>query len=175
MAIQVKVTSIDALESFRASLIVFLTKAHQALDEVGDEVHRTKLWLQNDQRLHWEGELRRRRRTLDQAQQELLSARLAELRATTSAQQAAVLKAKRAVAEADDKLHVIKLWNRDFETTSDPLMRKLQSLRYFLDHDLPKAIAYLVQAQKTLETYTMTPPPAAPTIPPTGQPNEPET
>lgn len=173
MATQVKVTSIDALESFRASLIVFLTKAHQSLDEVGDEVRRTRLWLQNDQRLHWEGELRRRRRTLDQAQQELLSARLAELRSTTSAQQTAVLKAKRAVADAEDKLRTVKLWNRDFESTSDPLLRKLQSLRFFLDHDMPKAIAYLMQAQKTLETYTMTPTPGTPTVPST-EPKTPE-
>jgi hypothetical protein len=32
-------------------------------------------------------------------------------------------------------------------------------LRYFLDHDMPKALAFLVQAQKTLEAYTEIPAP----------------
>ena len=61
MSEQVKVTSIDALEAFRANLIVFLTKAHQSIDEVSDAIRRTRNWVQHDQRVHWEGEIRRRR------------------------------------------------------------------------------------------------------------------
>jgi hypothetical protein len=165
MADQVKVTSIDALESFRASVIIFLTKAHNAVDDVTDEVRRKRMWLQNDQRLHWEGELRRRRRILDLAVQELMTARLSNLRDNISAQENAVRKAKHAVAEAEDKLRAIKRWTRDYDHYSEPLTKKLESLRQFLDYDMPKAIAYLLQAQKTLEAYTesapkiTTPPP----------------
>lgn len=156
MAEQVKVTSIDALETFRAALIVFMTTAHRSVDEAGDEVRRARHWIQNDQRLHWEGEARRRHRMLDMAKAELFSAKLSGLRETTAAQENAVLKAKRAFAEAEEKLQNIKAWNRNYDGCVDPLIKRLEGLRHFLDHDLPKAVAYLVQAQRTLVAYTET-------------------
>jgi hypothetical protein len=153
MAEQVKVTSIDALEAFRANLIVFLTAAHRSVDEVRDEVRRTRQWIQTDQRVHWEGQARKWRRALAQAEQELISAKLSALRDSTTMQENAVLKAKRALSEAEEKLRVVKIWNRDFDGRSDPLIKRLESLRQFLDFDMPKAISYLVQAQRTLEAY----------------------
>ncbi|HEV7866998.1 MAG TPA: hypothetical protein VGO90_04915 [Chthoniobacteraceae bacterium] len=156
MAEQVKVTSIDALQSLRSSLIVFLTSAHRSVDEVLDEVRRVRVWLQNDQRMHWEGQVRKWRKTLDQAQQELMSARLSGLRDSTTAQQNAVLKAKRALAEAEDKLRAVKRWNRDYDSHADPLTKRLESFRHVLDHDMPKGLSYLLQAQKTLEAYAET-------------------
>ena len=50
MAEQAKVTSLHALESFRADLIVFISEAHRAVDEVGDEVRRTRYWIQKQRR-----------------------------------------------------------------------------------------------------------------------------
>ena len=159
MATQVKVTSIDALEAFRANLIIFLTQAHRSVDEVHDEVRRLRHWLQQDQRMFWEGQARKWRKTLDQAQQELMSARLSALRDSTSAQEMAVLKAKRALTEAEEKLRKVKLWNRDFDSQADPLIKRMDGLRHLLDYDLPKALAYLVQAQRTLDAYTEIPAP----------------
>ncbi len=165
MAAQVRVTSIEALETFRAHLIVFITQAHISVDEVSDEVRRTRAWIQNDQRTHWEGEIRRRRKLLDQAQQELLSAKLSGLRDRTATQELAVMRTKRAVAEAEDKLRIVKVWNRDYDHRSEPLVKGLDSLRHLLDVDLPKALAYLVQAQKTLESYAAGPAPTAAPLP----------
>ena len=165
MAEQAKVTSIEALELFRAELIIFADKAHCSLDEVGDEVRRTRAWLQNDQRTRWEGEIRRRKRVLDQAEQELLSAKLSNLRENISAQQNAVRKARSALAEAEEKLRCVKRWNRDFEQTAEVLVRRFEGLRHYLNHDLMKAISFLLQAQRTLEAYAETgaPPPPSPT------------
>ena len=73
------VTSLEALESFRANLILYVSKARPALEEVSAEVLRTKLWLENDQRVHWEGQFRRRAKALEQAQQALSSARMSSL------------------------------------------------------------------------------------------------
>ena len=157
---QVKITSIDALEDFRAHLILFLTKASRSVNEVLDEVNRTRFWIQNDQRMHWEREFRRRTKVLEQAEQELMSARLSGLRQTTSIQQAAVLKAKRSLAESEEKRRMVKRWNRDFDACADPLTKKLESIRAFLDQDLPKGVSYLANAQKTLEAYTQVPAPS---------------
>src|SRR5512140_3498669 len=107
-----QVTSLEALESFRSHLIVYLSQARPALEEVSAEVMRTRIWLESEQRTHWENQLRRRMKTLEQAQQALFSSRLGALRHETAAEQMAVHRAKRAVEEADAKLRVIKKWNR---------------------------------------------------------------
>lgn len=153
---QARVSSVDALEAFRASLILFLERARRSLDEVSDEVRRTRLWLQNEQRIKWEGELKRRRKILDQAEEELLAARISSLREAKSAQQAAVHRARHAVSEAEGKLRTIKGWRGNFENAVELPLRRLESLRNHLDEEVPKAIAHLVQLIRTLDAYVET-------------------
>ncbi len=160
MTNQAKITSVEALGAFRSSLIVFLTKSREALDSAGDEVRRVRQWVISDQKLRWEGELRRRSRLLDLAQQEYFSARLSGLRDSTTTQEQAVAKAKQAVAEAEEKLRNVKRWARDFEPLIEPLAKKMQGLRQVLDGDMPHALAYLMKAQSVLEAYAETAPAA---------------
>jgi len=161
MANQARVTSTDALESFRASLIVFLGKARRSVDDVGDDVRRTRQWLQHDQRVLWEGELRRRTKALQQAQQELTSVQLASHQESALlARHAAVNKAQRAVSEAEERIRKVKTWSQNFDNRADPIVKRLESLRQVLDQDMPKAISYLAGAQRTLEAYADTPAPA---------------
>ena len=162
MAIQARVTSTDALESFRASLIVFLGKAERCVDDVGDEVRRTRVWVQHDQRVHWDGEVRRRTKLLDQAQQDLLSVKMGgHNEAALQVRQAALNKARRALDEAEGKIRTLKRWAQGFDSSVDPSLKKLESLRQYLANDLPKAIAYLANAQKILEDYSSSQAPAA--------------
>lgn len=150
---QAKITSLDALERFRSNLILFLEKAHRAVDEVGDEIRRTRQWLQNEARAHWDLEFRKRTKVLDEARTTLLAGRMSNLRDSTAAQEEAVRRATRALHEADEKRRAVKQWNRNFEGRAAPLSKGMDGLRFFLDHDLPKALAFLVQAQKTLDDY----------------------
>jgi len=156
MADQAQVTSIDALERFRSDLINFMHAANQSVDEASDEVRRVRHWLQDTQRVHWENEMRKRKRILDQAEAELFAAKLSALRDSSAAQQQAVRKAKAAYEEAERKLRAVKKWNRDFEEKADPLVKGLNGMREFIDHDMPHALAFLVQAQRTLEDYAET-------------------
>lgn len=155
MADQAKITSLDALETFRANLIVFVDKAHRSVDQVGDDVRRMKSWIE-EQRLVWEREIRRRDRILGEAKQELLRARLSGLRDSTLVQEEAVRKAKRALEAAEAKLENVKRWTRDYDHRLAPLVKRMESLLHLLDYDMPKAIAYLVQAQRTLDAYAGT-------------------
>ncbi len=171
MTNQVRVTSIDVLESLRSALIIFLTKSRRSLDDARDDARRTRTWIQHDQRFHWEGQVRQRQKKLDQAEQELLSAKLSGLRDNLVLQQNAVRKAKEALVEAEKKLRAVKRWARDFDNAADPLLKRLEGLRQYLDFELPEAIAYLVRAQQTLEAYTEGPAPeAAPVAPPAETP-----
>ncbi|MEO6052425.1 MAG: hypothetical protein ABIP97_00280 [Chthoniobacterales bacterium] len=154
MADQAKITSLDALESFRASLILFVHKTRASVEEVSSEIRRTGAWVQTEQRLHWEGEIRRRRKAHDQAQQELLSARISSIRGDLTLQTAAVRKTKQALDDAENKMRSVKRWTRDFEPAVAAPSKKLDSVRQLLDHEMPKAIAYLLETQKILEGYT---------------------
>ncbi len=153
MSTQAKVTSIDALDAFRAALVIFVTKARTAVDNVRDKVKRTRNWLQHDQRMHWEGEIRRRQRKLDQAKQELYSARLTKMTETITMREAVVRKTKAAVDEAELKLRNVKKWNQNFDAAADPLMKKLDGFKEFLDHEMPDAITFLYRASEILTAY----------------------
>ncbi len=171
MPTEARVRSLDDLEAFRSSMIVFLTKARRNVEQVGEEVKRTRIWLMNDQRVHWTEQLRKRMRMLDQANAELMTARLSHFQKNISAQEQAVRKAKAAVAQAQEKLENVKRWNRDFDRTADPLTRKLDTLRHFLENVIPEGVSQIGQLHRLLETYTergpapSTPPPASGTEP----------
>ncbi len=147
------VTSLDALEAFRSSLIIYLTKSRPTLDEVSSDLLRMRVWLQDDQRTFWEQQVRRRARVLEQAEQALFGARLSNLRETTDAEQVAVQRARRALQEAEDKLKRVKHWSREFDSRIEPLGRQLETLRNVLAIDMPNAVAFLAQAIRTLSDY----------------------
>ena len=153
MSAQAKVTSLDALESLRASIIVFSSRAQSIVDQVTDEIRRTRSWVQQEKRRHWDLEVKRRDRVLAQAKQELLSAKLVGTLDNLSAQQATVRKAREALEEAELKLRQVKRWMRDFDHAAEPLAKALDSFRSMLAHDLPQGTAFLRQAQITLADY----------------------
>jgi vacuolar-type H+-ATPase subunit E/Vma4 len=154
-----KLTSLEALESFRTSLIIYLEKALRVLDEINDEVLRTKFWVQNERREHWEREVRRCAREFEQRQQELFSARLSTMREPSPAEHLAALKAKRALDDATARLNLVKKWERQYENRVEPLAREADKLRDFLHSHMGKAVAYLAQATTTLSDYAELSPP----------------
>jgi hypothetical protein len=153
MADRARVTSVEALESFRASLILFLSKARPTLEEAGHEVTRLRQWLESDRRPYWDNQWRRRMRQLEEAEQALFSARLTPHQEATAAQSQAVRRAKSAVEEAELKRSRVRQWARDFENRTDPLRRQLGLMQGFLTTDMGRAVAYLGQVIQTLEAY----------------------
>ncbi|MDZ4404944.1 hypothetical protein [Prosthecobacter sp.] len=160
MADQARISNLDAIEAFRSALIVFISKTRQALDTAQDAVKKTRAWLQTEQPAFWASQIRARQKRLDQANAELMSARMSEFVETPAAQQMAVRKARAALEEAQAKMDRTKLWARDYDRTVDPLSRKLDSLRDFIDSDLVLAVAHLVELQKIIEAYNGAPAPA---------------
>jgi chromosome segregation ATPase len=148
-----KVTSLEALEAFRASLIVYLAKAARALDEVSDDVVRTRLWVQTDRREYWEHEVRRRTKVFEEKHQEYFRARMSTLRQATQAEQAAAHKARRALEDAEARLTRVKKWSRQYENRVEPLAKDVDRLRDFLTAHMSRAVSYLSEAIKTLSAY----------------------
>ncbi len=154
MAEKAQITSVEAIEAFRAKLIVFLGQARPVLEEAGGELTRMRLWLQNDQRTFWEHELRRRERRLEEAKQELFNATMSSLPTGTAALlQVTVQRAQRAVHEVEARLGCLKKWDRELENRAAPLMKQTEQLQGFLVTDMTRAVAYLDQSLKALDAY----------------------
>ena len=169
-----KVTSLEAIEAFRSRLIIYRDKAGRVLDEVGEDITRTRVWLQSDRVTFWEGQIRKRQKNLEMRQQELFSAQLSGMRDASFVQQQAVQRARRSISEAEGKLHIVKQWSRQYDQRVEPLGKQVEKLRHNLIHDLGHAIAFLAEVTKTLAEYTeMTPAGSAPKPPPP-PPTEPE-
>ncbi len=153
---QAQVRSFDVVEGFRSSLIVYLSQARPALEEVSADVLRLRMWLENDQRTFWENQIRLRSKVLEQAQQALFSSRLGMLRRESAAEQMAVHRAKRALEEAEAKLRMVRRWTRDFEARVQPLVKQMEKLQTFFSNDMVKAVSYLTQTLNTLAAYAET-------------------
>jgi uncharacterized pyridoxal phosphate-containing UPF0001 family protein len=153
MADRAHVTSVDAVESFRASLIVFQSRARVILEEACDEVVRAKMWVQIDRRRYWMAEARRRRQALEKARADLSSARFSQFQESTTLHLMAVQRAERAEREARAKMAVLKKWDRELENRTDPFLKQVTQLQWFMAGDMGRAVAYLAQVVRTLEAY----------------------
>jgi hypothetical protein len=153
MSERAQVNSVEAIEVFRAKLLVFMSKARAAVEEVTDEARDTRVWLEHDRRGFWEKESRRRARDLEQAEQELFNARLSNLRTHTAAQFMAVERARSALRVAEEKRDLVKRWAREFENRAEPLAKEVEQLLTFLTTDLVKAAAYLGSVVRILDAY----------------------
>ena len=153
MADEAKVRSVDSLEYFRSSLIVFLSKARKAVSHAEDGVKRARYWVEQEQHTHWMQEHKKRSRKLAQAVQELMTAKMSSFKDTVMLQERAMRRAKQEVEEAEIKLKCIKRWAREFDRTFDGSVKGLAHLREFLEHDLVRGVAWLEQALRTLASY----------------------
>ena len=145
--------SVAALESFRAALLVFLTHARASVDEARGDVLRTRLWLENDQTRHWENQLRVRGLVLERAQAEMFGARMSKFGGDVQEKQAAVRRAKLALAEAEEKMKLLKKSERELDHDSEPLLKQVEKLQGFLSGDMGLAVVQLNEFIKVLEAY----------------------
>jgi hypothetical protein len=173
MAEQARITSVEAVADFRASLITYLDRAKASVDEIHDEVLRTRVWLQTDRLNFWQMEHRRRLRKLEEAEAELFTARVGNLREPTAAQQMAVRRAREAVREAEERLTLIKRWTRDYDSRVEPLARNADKLRDLLAVDMERAVQFLNGVIESLDAYQRTTLASAPAPAPPSNPPEP--
>ena len=148
-----KVTSLEAIEDFRAKLVVYRDKARRVLDEVDHDVTRSRVWIENERPNYWQNQIRLRTRTLEQCQSELFSAELSGLRDSSYVQKAAVQKARQSISDAEEKLKITGQWARLFDHRVETPARQVEQLRQLLDHDLGKAVMWLNELIKSLGAY----------------------
>jgi len=167
MADSANITSTEAIDSFRANLILYLSKARPTLDEIGSEVSRIRNWVQTEQMENWSRELKKRGRALEDARAAVFSAKLSSFRETASAEQLALTKAKNAYDEVEAKLRRVRRWSNDFDNKIDPLFKQLEKFNTLLADDLAQGVRYLTEIMRLLDDYTDTKAPSTQDIAPT--------
>lgn len=153
MADRAHILSSEALDRFRIALINYRERAAAALHEMGDEVRRTRNWVQQDRVPHWNQELHRRGRLLDDARQRLFSAELSALRDSAGEEKRQVLRWQEAVREAEEKWRLARKWDQNFDSAVGPLAKQVDNLRLMVDDELPRAIQALGLMIEALERY----------------------
>jgi len=154
LADQAHVSDIERLERFRSSLRVFLEKAGLILNEVGDEVKRTRIWLQSEQKLRLTGEMGRKRKELETMEQELFSARLSNLREGKTGFQKRINQKRREIRELEGKMRAVSAWLRNFDSKVETELRKVDRLRLLFDTEMVGALQYLAEASQNLRSYS---------------------
>jgi hypothetical protein len=152
-ATNARVTSIDALDDFRAKLLVYIARARRLLDDVNDDIIRTRVWLQSDRLPHWKKQVWLRQKELAMADQELMTARLSDMPEAVQARRLVVNRCKAALRETEERLERVKHWIKQYGTAVEPKAKVIVQMRQVVDHELRKAIAFLEQSAATLADY----------------------
>ena len=153
MADHANVSSVDALEAFRADLIQYVEKARVALEDAEGEVRRTRTWLDVERTGYWKSQFKQRAKRLEQAEAELYNANITRPRENHASYKMAVARAERSLAEAEDKLRILKHWRQTFDNRVTPLLRRLDPMFFQVGQHLPKGIHSLGESIKALQAY----------------------
>jgi chromosome segregation ATPase len=151
---EANVTNIEALERFRSSLVLFLERAGFVLDEVSEEVKRTRIWLQTEQSMKLGHEMKRRQRELEQLEQEMFTARLSDLAQKKTGMQMQINKKRREILDLEGKIRAVKGWLRNFDSVVETEARKAEKLRQQIDIEMARAVTFLTESVKQLRAYS---------------------
>jgi chromosome segregation ATPase len=151
---EANVTNIEALERFRSSLVLFLERAGFVLDEVSEEVKRTRIWLQTEQSMKLGHEMKRRQRELEQLEQEMFTARLSDLAQKKTGMQMQINKKRREILELEGKIRALKGWLRNFDSVVETEARRAEKLRQQIDIEMARAVTSLTESVKQLRAYS---------------------
>jgi chromosome segregation ATPase len=157
-----RVHSIDAIKRFKAGLIEFVDLARLSLTEAQTDVQRTIHWLQHDQILYWNGEVRRRTELVSRAKSELYRAKMASADNASRCveERNALKKAERRLEEAGEKIKAIRHWVRQLEREMHQFRGQTQHLANALEQDVPISLAKLDKMVGSLEDYIKIAPPS---------------
>ena len=162
MGSQAHVQSIAALEELRGALMRFKGEAQSALNVAEMEIKRTRDWLQ-ERLLYWQGELRRRHRSLEEAQAALRACQAMAMAAAIasggnaapdcSPLVAAVMRAKRRVEEAEQELRVVQEYMKRVEEAIVGYQQQVRQLGQMLEEDVIKGANFLSESVTILLSY----------------------
>jgi len=150
---QAKVRSIEALDSFRNSLVLYLTRSRAVLEDAAQEIVRARIWLQTDRQVHWKRQIRLCAAAASQAEQELVTARLSGDTGVVLERRKALAKARDALQHAEEGLARVRRWLQRFPTDVEARGALPHRLQHVLANDGSRAVSFLEAAAALLTDY----------------------
>jgi len=156
MSTQANVQSIEALRDFRAALVAFADEALGALGAVDMEIRRTQQWLQHDQRMFWQGEIKRRREQVSMARSELARRKLGKMygHGTSHSEQKEILdRAEGRMKEAEARAAMVKKWEPLLQQAVLEYHGQSRRVADLIGGDMPRSMALLDRIIASLDAY----------------------
>jgi hypothetical protein len=170
-----RITSIEALKEFRASLCTFGHDAREAISATELAIRRILDSL--DAKLkYWQKEVGVRQEDLARAKAELIQRQQGQRHGRgpgTTDQEIALAKAIRRLREAEDKVEKTRQWQSILPRAIAEYAGPSRQLMAMLDADLTRGLAILDQRIDALDAYLTTAPPAVGSQPAIGTEAEP--
>jgi hypothetical protein len=161
-----RVTSIEAIKEFRASLCRFGVDAKDALCATELEIRRLFDWLER-QHKHWLREVRVRQEEVVRAKNDLIQRKYSQRDGRGpgyTEQEIALEKSIKRLREAEFKVDKVRQWGNQLPRHVSEYEGPSRQLAGMLDADLAQAIAILEDKINALEAYAAMAPPSAPSM-----------
>jgi hypothetical protein len=155
------VTSLDAVDDFRAALVCFKHEASTVLEGLEQQIYRLVQWIQQDQRQYWRHQSRRNEQQLQEAklnlQRCLMLKQVGDQRPACIEEKRALERAKRRQQACREKTAAVRKWSRAILQVVFEYKAGVGPLRQWLETDAPQTLALLERIRRTLEEYVAAP------------------
>jgi hypothetical protein len=151
-----KVTSIDAMRSFRVALIAFQEELSRAVVSLDLECRRPLEWIEHDRARYWPREVRRASDAMNEARLNLERCLLTidpNDHRSCYDERKQLEAAKRRLAFAEAKVQAVQQWKQRLKKEVEEFQVQTAKAKEYLDVDLPRAVAQLNRMLDALDRY----------------------
>jgi hypothetical protein len=162
---RVRVESVEALKTLRTTLWKFAEACRSALSDAEGEMQRTLVWLETEQPVYWQGQIRKANERVARAKEAVRQKTV--FKDATGARRSAVEEEKalalalRRLAEAEEKLAAVKKYARRLQKEISLYKGGVQRFTTGVEHDIPVAVSQLDRMVAAIEAYVALVPAAA--------------
>jgi exonuclease VII large subunit len=151
-----KVHSTDAIEAVRLALVMFVTRATDAMAELSGEMRRVQEWLDHDRPKYWKNQTRLAMDQAHEAQQALhrcLMFPIADERPTCYEERANLKRAKARLEYCQEKTERVRHWQQTMRHELFEYEGRMSQLVKLVEIEVPQAIVVLNRIVRNLEEY----------------------
>jgi hypothetical protein len=162
MSESAKVTSVEAIGTFRVQLCKFCEEVREALCAIDMEARRVLDWLAHDQPRYWRDAVRDAHEELNHAKTDLFRRRLAGINGEMpecTEQKDAIRRAQRRLEEAEDRIEKCRRWCQLIQRAKEEYDGPARQLAALVEGDPPDSVALLGQVLDRLDDYLIVGPP----------------
>jgi hypothetical protein len=153
-----RVESVDAIKAFRIALVRFAETAVTALADAESDLQRSLHWLESEQTVHWQSEIRRRTaivvRCKDAIREKRLFKNAVGTYASTQEEEKALKIAQRQLEEAEEKFANTRKYAQRLHRELLLYKGQVQRFATVAEVELPTAAAWLTRVVDLLAGYT---------------------